>query len=346
MSSSSKAILLLAFVAVFGAARAFSSDDTVKQADSTFLFSEHHGDLRAPQQACQSEADTLLACLGLTSTEQACIDCVLAIDEELFITGSALCVDIESVMCDAWTNVCPCSPCEEEWEAYYLGCLYSDCLSMGCPTVDPCEDLFVEANSCVTSSAPFSCGGCVETAINDLNFTTMPCKDLETKICDITSVDCSCSPCEQGLQEYYFCSASDRCEDLGPCTMPTIPPATPPTMPPTTLATNCDSLIAGANSCEMQFEDSSICVECMVFVYGVLTPTDCTAAKEEFCAEIASDTNFCNCHAPCYNQVALAVSCGTDCEGMTCTTQDPIPSQEECEEALATVNECFAQCVF
>ena len=221
MKYSSKAILLLAFVAVFGAAKAFSSDDTVKQADSTLLFPGHHGDLRAPQQVCQSEADTLLACLGSTSTGQACLDCVLAIDEELFITGSALCVDIESVMCDAWTNVCPCSPCEEEWEAYYLGCLYSDCLIQSCPTVDPCEDLFVEANSCVTSSAPFSCGRCVETAINDLNFTTMPCKELETKICDITSVDCSCSPCEQDLQDYYFCSASDRCEDLGPCTMPT-----------------------------------------------------------------------------------------------------------------------------
>ena len=96
----------------------------------------------------------------------------------------------------------------------------------------------------------------------------------------------------------------------------------------------------------MQFDDSSICVPCMAFIYSTLTLTDCLAKKDEFCQEIASDTNFCNCHEPCYNQVALAVSCGTDCEGMTCTTSDPIPSQEECQEALATVNECFAQCVF
>jgi len=142
-----------------------------------------------------------------------------------------------------------------------------------------------------------------------------------------------------------------------------------------TEAITCDTVMADAESCEMQFDDTSLCVECMVFVYdvltptGVLTPTNCTATKDEFCQEIASETerNFCNCHEPCYDQVALAVSCGTECEGMRCTpptqiptpdpfpskeepptqspTPDPFPSKEECAVALATVNACFAQCV-
>ena len=334
MKYSSKTILLLALVAVAGAA-----DDAVTMAkiDSSLSLQGQHGDLRSPQQAdpCQPEIDVLVGCLNTISTGQSCLDCIIAIEDDMFeqYEDSVPCSVVSSFMCPSWNSLCPCGSCGDEWEEYYLGCVTeSACGAMACTEVDPCADLFQEANSCVTSSAPSSCGGCIETAINDLDFTHMPCTALETEICDITSKDCSCSPCEQDLQDYYFCSASDWCEDLGPCTMPS--------------AEECTNLIADANSCESQFDDTSVCVPCMDFIYSSISSIDCDAKKDEFCEQISSETNFCNCHVPCYDAVALAVSCGTDCEGMTCATPDPFPSPEECEEALATVNECFAQCVF
>ena len=131
---------------------------------------------------------------------------------------------------------------------------------------------------------------------------------------------------------------------LQPQPQPQPQPVQTPMPSPMPIATaNCDNLNDEAETCEMQFGGNSVCVPCMAFIYSSIDSIDCTATADEFCQEIASETNFCSCNAPCYDAVALAVSCGTDCEGMNCSAK---PSTEECEEALATVNECFAQCVF
>jgi len=331
MNSSSKTILLLAFVAVFNSPiKAFSSDATSKQADSTPLFPGQHGDLRAPQQACQSETNLILNCLNSISTGQTCLECVFEIN--VLLEASVPCPTRRDVMCAAWNNVCPCGSCEDEFESWYLGCLQEPFCGAQTCEVGPCDSLLDEAHNCL-ASAPPTCSDCITDAVSSFLpiITSTPCPELETAICDTTMSEvCSCSPCEQKLQDFFFCATTNWCSGIGPCT---IPPGE-----------ECISLNEGAETCEMQFNENSVCVPCMAFIYNSIDSTDCTAKKDEFCQEIASETNFCNCNEPCYNQIAQAVSCGTDCKGMTCT--DPFPSQEECQEALATVNECFAQCVF
>jgi len=334
-----KAILLLAFVAVFGAAngsshpprKSYSSNsDTVEKLGDSF----RHGDLRA-LQTCQSAAIAVSNCLGSISTGQTCLECVFDIEDVLLeafgLFSVPPCPTRRDVMCAAWNSLCPCSSCEDEFESWYLGCLQEPfCGAQSCE-VGPCDSMLDEAYNCL-ASAPPSCLACITDAISGYLpvILSTPCTELETAICDTTESEvCSCSPCEQKLQDFFFCVTTDWCSGIGPCTTPS--------------EEECTNLNDEAETCEMQFGDNSICVPCMTFIYSSIDSVDCAAKKDEFCQEIVSETNFCNCHEPCYNQVAQAVSCGTDCEGMTCS--DPFLSQEECQEALATVNECFAQCV-
>jgi len=306
--------------------------------DSYLLLSQqgHDGDLLAPMSLCITAEEDILACIDSNgSTGQTCWDCVFDIADDLFANGSNVyCTDIESVMCDAWQNQCSCSPCEDEWESWYLGCFFINtaCGSMSCD-FDQCESLLDEANNCL-ALAPPSCPDCINDAAAAIDpiISSVPCPELETVICNTTSEVCSCSPCEQELQDYFFCAAADwNCSDIGPC--------------PVSAAEYCASVIADAVSCELD-HNSTFCVECMDFFYNQMTLTNCTLMEDAFCQEIASATNNCNCHESCHDKVALAVSCGTDCDGMDCTAP-PLTSEEECAEAqtkLNCMNECFVQC--
>lgn len=183
------------------------------------LGGQQHGELRTlspPQQGCQSEIDTLVACLLASSTGQVCISCVLSQDAVLFEnSGTANCTDIRTIMCDAWNNLCPCSPCEDLWETYYIDCGYT--ASCGVMTCDEdCQILLDEADNCM-ALAPPSCGDCVQGAVAGIPTSALSCLEFEAAICEITKTNCSCSPCEEQLQEYFFSCASSDCPGLGPC---------------------------------------------------------------------------------------------------------------------------------
>ena len=170
------------------------------------LGGQQHGELRTlspPQQGCQSEIDTLVACLLASSTGQVCISCVLSQDAVLFEnSGTANCTDIRTIMCDAWNNLCPCSPCEDLWETYYIDCGYT--ASCGVMTCDEdCQILLDEADNCM-ALAPPSCGDCVQGAVAGIPTSALSCLEFEAAICEITKTNCSCSPCEEQLQEYFF----------------------------------------------------------------------------------------------------------------------------------------------
>jgi len=293
MSYSSQSILLLAFVAVFGAA---SAGATRIQFPTS-----------APINAIDTTASPVALETLVPSTSEA---------------PSASQAPTEEPVTKLPTQ----SP-------FQLG---PDCNNLN-DEAESCEMLFNENTFCVPCMAFIYSG-----------IEATDCKAKEEEFCEEISSEgqfCNCHEfCYNQVSLAVSCGTD--CEGMTCAPPPTVAPTTIPTISPTTSPpTICDSLVADANSCEMQFDDTSICVQCMDFIYSSIDSIDCTVTKDEFCQEISSEGQFCNCHEPCYNQIALAVSCGTDCEGMTCTTPAPILNKEECEEALATVNECFEEYV-
>ena len=86
----SKAILLLLLPALVAVAGAANDAVAVARIDGSRLSHQgQHGDLRALQQddPCQPEIDDLNGCLSTISTGQACVDCVFAIEDDLFESG-------------------------------------------------------------------------------------------------------------------------------------------------------------------------------------------------------------------------------------------------------------------
>jgi len=133
-------LLLLALVAVVGAA-----GDTVTMAkiESFHLSLQgQDGDLLAPQthddDPCQPELDALNGCLASIGTGLDCADCVLTILDGLDETTS--CSTGRNALCAALDNACPCSSCEDEWEALILGCaVVPDCGALTCSTEEAIE---------------------------------------------------------------------------------------------------------------------------------------------------------------------------------------------------------------
>lgn len=75
--------------------------------------------LRAPQEMdpCQAQLDAAGQCLATAPSN--CIDCVVAMEDQLFSGNpTPTCGEYADFMCPAFYSTCPCGTCGDELEAY------------------------------------------------------------------------------------------------------------------------------------------------------------------------------------------------------------------------------------
>jgi len=249
---------------------------------------------------CSTEWQRVSSCLEVYDSDSTCYDCVWAAYNTFFAAGKASCNTFEAAMCEAFHFQCDCSPCADEFQSFFFDCLHrQECPGMVCTCCsDPCKILLDEATACLTFLAPLTCLGCLNEAFG-AQPSDLACESFAQDVCDTTWKDCLCTPCEERVQNYLFCTRRADCPNLE-CT------------------DGCADQLVEAQACEVERNSKSNCVVCARSQYG-------TIAVAEQCGEVESELcqvmyDRCQCQPSCINIVAGAVSCGSRCEGLHCNS--------------------------
>lgn len=118
--------------------------------------------------------------------------------------------NVEAAICEALHVNCNCSPCEDSWLTFYDCLTADDCGGLSCEPPG-CGSLLIDAIECLVLLPDRDpCVDCVNSFVEAIP-SGLPCDQFKANICKMTSEVCSCSPCEEEIEQYFLGCGKEQC---------------------------------------------------------------------------------------------------------------------------------------